>query len=67
MILRDFRLDDYLFGETESELDPKERKAIRKQLRHEMLEIFYGRNMRKVNEWGGEPEVQRARGRGAQK
>jgi S-adenosylmethionine decarboxylase len=67
MILRDFRLDDYLFGESEAELDPKERLAIRKQLRHEMLEIFYGRNMRKVNEWGGEPALQNNRGRAGQK
>ncbi|MDY3983744.1 MAG: adenosylmethionine decarboxylase [Veillonellaceae bacterium] len=45
MMLKEFDLNNYLFGVTEDELSPKERKHIRQQLRQEMLEIFYGRNL----------------------
>ena len=45
MILKDFILDDYLFGAGEDEFTDSEIKDIRERLRREMLEIFYGRNM----------------------
>jgi len=48
MILKDFHLDDYLFKVSEEELSPADRKRIRKQLKWEMQEIFYGRNLTKV-------------------
>ena len=48
MILREFDLDHYLFGTEKKDLDPKDRKRIKKRLQKEMLEIFYGRNMPKV-------------------
>ncbi len=45
MILKDFKLDNYLFGIDEADLTPEENREIRERLRREMLEIFYGRNM----------------------
>lgn len=49
MILKNFNLDDYLFGVKESALNPKEGLRIRKLLQHEMMEMFYGRNIRRVD------------------
>ncbi|MDY6942826.1 MAG: adenosylmethionine decarboxylase [Pseudomonadota bacterium] len=48
MMLRDFKLDNYLFGIDEDELEPKQRRMIDGLLRHEMAEIFYGRNVKRV-------------------
>lgn len=48
MILKDFELDNYLFGTGEKDLTQNERRQIKRQLQREMSEIFYGRNMRKV-------------------
>lgn len=45
MILKDFVLDDYLFGSGEAKLSVKEKKIISKQVQREMSEIFYGRNV----------------------
>lgn len=47
MILKEFDLDNYLFGTGEADLSPREQKQIMKQLQREMAEIFYGRNVRK--------------------
>lgn len=47
MILKDFHLDNYLFGTGVSELSTTEEKEVRERLHHEMLEIFYGQNMPK--------------------
>ena len=47
MMLKDFNLATYLFGVGADELSAKEQKRIGQQLRHEMLEIFYGRNISK--------------------
>jgi S-adenosylmethionine decarboxylase len=44
MILKDFVLDNYLFDTDKDALSPDERTAIQRQLKHEMAEIFYGRN-----------------------
>jgi S-adenosylmethionine decarboxylase len=44
MILKDFQLDNYLFETDKDALSDDERKAIQRQLKHEMAEIFYGRN-----------------------
>ncbi len=43
--LKEFDLDNYLFGFTEKDIHPGEAKEIARKLRHEMDEIFYGRNM----------------------
>jgi S-adenosylmethionine decarboxylase len=48
MILKDFKLDNYLFKIREEDLSPADRKRIRKQLNWEMQEIFYGRNLNKL-------------------
>jgi len=48
MMLKQFELDNYLFGVEESDLSPEERKRIRRRLQHEMLEIFYGRNISRM-------------------
>ncbi len=45
MMLKQLELDEYLFGVNSSDLTDESRKQIRKRLSHEMLEIFYGRNM----------------------
>jgi len=48
MILKEFDLDNYLFGTGETDLDIGERRQIKRQLQREMSEIFYGRNVRKA-------------------
>jgi len=45
MLLKDFDLDNYLFGVSKDELAPRERERIERELRREMAEIFYGRNI----------------------
>lgn len=45
MILKDFDLDNYLFGMDSSDLTAREEKTIRQRLQWEMQEIFYGRNI----------------------
>ncbi len=48
MLLKDFNLDDYLFGSGLCDFSQEERIAIEAQVRNEMLEIFYGRNFAKL-------------------
>jgi S-adenosylmethionine decarboxylase len=48
MILKEFDLDNYLFGISKKDLAPGERRKIKQRLKKEMLEIFYGRNISKV-------------------
>jgi S-adenosylmethionine decarboxylase len=48
MILKEFELDNYLFGSGEVDLTSKEKKTITKQLEREISEIFYGRNISRV-------------------
>jgi len=45
MLLKDWDIDDYLFGESSDNLTAEEKDEIRRQLRREMLEIFSGRNL----------------------
>ena len=45
MMLRDFDLNNYLFGQVKEELSEGEQATIERRLRHEMAEIFYGRNL----------------------
>ncbi len=47
MRVKDFRLDNYLFGMGSDDLSPRDAAQVRERLQHEMDEIFYGRNMRK--------------------
>lgn len=45
MLLKDFDLDNYLFNINSYDLPKDEADTIRGQLKREMLEIFYGRNL----------------------
>ncbi len=45
MLLRDFRIEDYLFGKGVAEYSAQELSSVEAQLRHEMAEIFNGRNL----------------------
>lgn len=45
MILKEFDLDNYLFGVNKKQLYASEKKKIKHRLRREMNEIFYGRNL----------------------
>lgn len=47
MILKDFDLNNYLFGVDTASLAEDEQKRLREQLKVEMYEIFYGRNTRR--------------------
>ena len=49
MMLKDSKLDNYLFGVKEADLSPQENKVVNQRLKHEMAEIFYGTNMVRVN------------------
>jgi S-adenosylmethionine decarboxylase len=45
MLLKDFDIDNYLFGAGREEFSDKELADIEERLRKEMLEIFYSRNL----------------------
>jgi S-adenosylmethionine decarboxylase len=48
LLLKKFDLDNYLFGVDKKDLTPQERRKIKAQLKKEMNDIFYGRNVIKV-------------------
>ncbi|MEO8643927.1 adenosylmethionine decarboxylase [Pseudomonas sp.] len=45
MLLKNFELDNYLFGDATSSLSAEQRAQVTERVKHEMLEIFYARNM----------------------
>lgn len=45
MLLKDFEINNYLFGTGSEDFSKEELTLIRERVRHEMLEIFYGRNV----------------------
>jgi len=45
MMLKEFDLDNYLFGEGKDSLTEDEQREIIGRLKQEMLEIYYGRNL----------------------
>ncbi|HXH01755.1 MAG TPA: adenosylmethionine decarboxylase [Candidatus Competibacteraceae bacterium] len=47
MLLKDFDLNNYLFGVDKIDIPPREQEVIERRLRREMAEIFYGKNLRK--------------------
>jgi S-adenosylmethionine decarboxylase len=47
MMLKELDLDDYLFGEGKDVLTAAEQRKISAQVNREMLEMFYGRNLRR--------------------
>ena len=48
MLLKDFHLDNYLFGVNADDVPPSQQRRITERLKREMLEIFYGRNIQKT-------------------
>ena len=50
MMLKEFNLDNYLFGAEEKDLKAAEKKQIKRRLKREMLEIFYAQNMTRMPE-----------------
>jgi S-adenosylmethionine decarboxylase len=47
MMLKDFNLNSYLFGITENDLPPQEKKAVVQRLQREINEIYNGTNIPK--------------------
>lgn len=45
MILKEFDLDNYLFGTAKQELKSREKKKIKQQIKKEMMEIYTGQNI----------------------
>jgi S-adenosylmethionine decarboxylase len=48
MLIKDFDLDNYLFGLERGDYSAKELRKIERRLKQEMAEIFYGRNLPKT-------------------
>ena len=48
MTLKEFDLDNYLFGAGKKDFIPREKKRIKQALKKEMYEIFTGKNVRKM-------------------
>jgi S-adenosylmethionine decarboxylase len=53
MVIKHFRLDDYLFCVKAKDLSEREHQRIEKLLRRELTEIFYGRNLSRNLEFVG--------------
>lgn len=49
LMLKEFRLDNYLFGVREGDLSPPDARVVPQRLKHEMGEIFYGTNIVRVS------------------
>jgi len=47
MMLKDFNLNSYLFGITENDLQPQDKKAVVQRLQREITEIYNGTNIPK--------------------
>ena len=47
LMLKDFNLNGYLFGITENDLQPQEKKAVVQRMQHEISEIYNGTNIPK--------------------
>ena len=47
LMLRDFNLNSYLFGITENDMQPQEKKAVVQRVQHEITEIYNGTNIPK--------------------
>jgi S-adenosylmethionine decarboxylase len=45
MVLRNFQLNQYLFGTTAKALDRGQRRKVKESLKREMAEIFYAKNL----------------------
>jgi S-adenosylmethionine decarboxylase len=47
MMLKDLKLDDSLLGVSKDELTPDQQRKIHRRVKREMLEMFYGRNLKR--------------------
>jgi S-adenosylmethionine decarboxylase len=47
LMLKDFNLNSYLFGITENDLQPQEKKTVVQRMQHEITEIYNGTNIPK--------------------
>lgn len=47
MMLKEYDLDNYLFGIDKEDLGPIEERKIKQRLKREIAEIFYGRNVKR--------------------
>jgi S-adenosylmethionine decarboxylase len=47
MMLREFDLDNYLFGVHSEDIPPREQRRITERVKREMVEIFNGKNIQK--------------------
>jgi S-adenosylmethionine decarboxylase len=47
MMLREFELDNYLFGVHSEDIPPREQRRITERVKREMVEIFNGKNIQK--------------------
>jgi S-adenosylmethionine decarboxylase len=47
LMLKEFNLNSYLFGITESDLQPQEKKTVVQRMQHEITEIYNGTNIPK--------------------
>ena len=47
LMLKEFNLNSYLFGITEADLQPQEKKAVVQRMQHEITEIYNGTNIPK--------------------
>lgn len=47
LMLKEFNLNSYLFGITESEMQPQEKKVVIQRMQHEITEIYNGTNIPK--------------------
>lgn len=48
LMLKDFKLDNYLFGVREADLSPADTRVVTQRLKHEMLEIYTGTNVVRI-------------------
>ena len=51
MLLKEFSLGDYMFGDNRDKLSEEKATHIEHRLRQEMLEIFYGHNITNEHMW----------------
>jgi len=47
LMLKEFNLNSYLFGITENDLQPQEKKTVVQRMQHEITEIYNGTNIPK--------------------
>ncbi len=67
MIIKEFDLNNYLFGTAKEDLLPVERRRIRQSINKEMQEIYFGRNLPKLKTKKKKPSEAHLHRKGAEK